>query len=790
MTIPFPDGQPDQSVRQDPGVQMTQGFQVMARSIASLERVIQAQTAMQERIISADSRYQMAGQPQLRQDVLQQVAGAGGSLHGTRQTQVSPMGALSSMQNLQAYGAQKLGQWVAGMPLYETPGGGSGGGGTPAGTPSSAGATPAQPPGGTPAGTPSSASAPAGSGAAAAAAAGSASAGAPAANAPVNPIAGRTGLAGLISGTGRHATPGRGGLQSAAVLQQVGARVAMSGGLSGLGSQLRQLPVIGLAADAGSGIANFYLNQREAGRTYQEIEGGSNLGAQTERLHAAAYGLSMFGRMPEGAASAAFGAVTSMGYNQAAVGESGQMQNRQSALDFIYHNYTSTGMDVNQSAQALQVASQNAVTNLNNVSDALKSVSDTAGQAGTNANAARQNFIQYFAGAQQMGAGGGSPAIAGGVASMQASMGKEFSGVNFSGELSSARQYLLSGMSGINPSQLQYTARNNPKAYNQLLAGQNMQFLSAGGLMTQQMQSSLNQMISGVGGGKAIMSNPTIRDQVAQQFLNQWQLKGNINEQLWAQEISGLTGVSMNPDQAFQWIVSQSAGVNEASHNSALGTPSGANVRPGQGGAPTGRYGLALPTGPTSSGQGVHTGMMTPGRTWQQNLMSSGGTAASAYLRNEKTAGQRSPVLEALLQNTGQADSVKVSTSNGSRVMSLADAMRYYPNELEAGQVEFYNSKGTAIGDTSAITHGLINSGAQTAAEKKRKAPGQLGTSLQQFQKSHPGAVTTPAGGGKSVTIGLNSEAQKLLKLLPDYNDEAAATSSAPANPYPAQASR
>jgi len=787
MTIPFPGGQPDQSVSQDPGAQLTQGIQVLVGRMDSLTRVVSTQIAMMERTLNAQSRFQMAGQPQLRQDVLQSVAGAGGSLHGTRQTQVSPMGALSSMENLRAFGVQQLGQWVAGMPLYETP---------RQQPQQGAGASmPAGMPGGTPAGTPTSTAAPAGSGAAAAAAAGAAATGAPAPNAPVPPRPQpRTGLPALLWGAGARGGPAAGGgnLMGAAVLQQVGARLAMSGGGSGsIGRTLRGLPVIGLGADAIGGIANFYLSQREAGRQYQEVEGGGNLGAQTERLHALAYGASMFGRMPEGAASAAFGAVTNMGFNQAAVGESGQMQNRQSALDFIYHNYTSAGMDVNQSVQVLQVASQNAVTNLKNVADALKSVSDSAGQAGDNANIARQQFTAYFQGAQQMGAGAGAPAIAGGIASMQASMGKQFSNVNFSGELSSARQYLLSGMSGLTPSQLQFTARNNPQAYNRMLAGQNMQFLTSGGLMTPQMQASLRQMISGVGGGRSIMSNPTLRDQVAQQFLNEWQLKGNINEQLWAQEISGLTGVSMTPDQAFQWIVSQSAGVNEASHNSALGTPGGANVRPGQHGAPTGRYGLAQSgTGAMGSVLSRYAGPSASGRSWQQVLAAGNPAAAQAYLRNSRAAGQRSPVLEALLQNTGSGTSVRVNTASGSRVMSLADAMRYYPNELEAGQVEFYNSKGAAIGDTSAITHGLINSGAQTAQEEKRKDPAKLGTTLAQFQKSHPGTSVTPAGGGRAVTVGLTNDAQKLLKLLPDNYDEAAATSSAPANPWPSQASR
>lgn len=765
MSIPWPEGRPDTSVSNDASQQLTQGFQVMVRSIQSLERVIQTQTAMLERTASASQRYQMAGQAQMRQDVLQGVASAGGIPHGARTTQVTPMGAMSSMENLRAYGAQRLGQWIAGTPLFEQPQAVPGGG-TPAGTPTSAG----RPPGG-----------------------GGGGGGTPVA--PMGPGGGspggwgRTGLPAVIWGPGTRG----GSPQGAAILQQVGARVAMSGGsLGSIGSVLRSIPGVGLIADAVSGGANFYLKQREAGRVYQEVEGGSNLSAQTERLHSLAYQLSMFGRMPEGAAAQAFGAVTAMGYNQAAVGEGQQQQNRQSALNFIYGNYTKTGMDVNQSLQVLQTASQNANVNLSRLSSTLNTLSSAAGQAGDNADTARQQFNSYFQSALGQGMGNGAVTVAGGIAAMQGSMGKQFAGVNFSGELSAQRQYLLSGMSGLSPAQLQYTARNNPGAYNQLLAGQNMQFLTSGGLMTPQMTSSLQGMIKAAGGGNAIMSNPDLRDQIASSFLNQWQLKGNINEDLWAQEISALTGVNMNANQAFQWIVSQSAGVNEAAHNAGLGVGSnpGATVRAANtGSAPAGRYGLAQSrTGVTDRISSFFEHGSISGESWQ-SVLKSAGTAGQAYLSQEGKTGRRSPVLEALLQNTSQGDQVMVQTASGQRVMSITDAMKYYPQELAAGNVTFYTSSGQSMGNTAGITHGLVNPYAAVAGEEKQKAGSNLGVTASAWEKAHPGAVT-PAGGGQSVTVSLSAEAQQLLKLLPGNYDQAAATSNVPANPWPAQASR
>lgn len=789
MTIPFPDGRPDSSVGTDSGAQLTQGFQVLSRQMQTLERVISTQTAMMERTLNANQRFQMSGQPQLRQDVLQGVASSGGSLHGARLTQVTPMGALSSLENLQAYGAQRLGQWIAGTPLYEMPAGsgqGAGSGGTPAGTPSSAGR-------------------PAGAGAGGSGGFGGGGGGSPVA--PAGPGGGppgggggggsgggggggRQGLPAMIWGSGsRGGSPG-----GTAVLQQVGARVAMSGGTaSGIGNALRSIPGVGLVMDVVGGISNEYIKQREAGRVYQEVEGGSNLGAQTERLHALAYQASMYGRMPSGAAAQAFGAVTAMGYNQAAANEGGQMQNRQSALNFIYHNYTGTGMDVNQSLQMLQSASSDANVNLDQLSSTLNTLSNAAGQAGTNAENARNQFNSYFQAALGQGMSNGATGVAGGISAMQGSMGKEFSGVNFSGELSQSRQYLLSGMSGISPAQLQYTARNNPGAYNQLLAGQNMQFLTQGGLMTPQMQAGLNQMIAAAGGGNALMSNPTLRDQIANQFLNKYQVSGNINENLWAQEISAMTGVNMNPTQAFQWIVSQSAGVNEASHNTGLGVGQanpGASVpanKPGS--APKGQYGLAQnKTGALDRLSSFFEHGNFGGESWQ-TLLKGTGAAGQAYMSQEQKSGQRSPVLEALLQNSNSSDQVMVQTSTGQRVMSLADAMKYYPNELAAGNVEFYSGSGQALGGTSSLTHGLINSSASIASEEKQKAGSNLGVTASAYEKAHPNTAA-PAGGGQAVTISLSNEAQQLLKLLPSNNDVAAATSQVPSNPWPAQASR
>jgi hypothetical protein len=701
MTIPWPGG-PDSSVNgPDSNAQVAQGLQVVVRQLATLNQAITAQTAQITRTMNAQSRYQVGSHgggvsntPQMHPQIVANVQAAGSQLGPGGTGQTTPMGAMSSLQGMQSYLLQQLGQWIAGVPLYQpTVPGGSGAGAYGGGAGGGAGGVPGGPvAGGGPGGGP-------GGG-------GRRGGGPPPAGTPVVPTGGLTGA--VLGGAMTGAIPPTAAARSIQVLQNVGAQVASGGGgslTSMATSALRAIPGVGLIMDAANAGTNAYLQQREAGRVYQNVEGGSNLDAQTERLHETAYAASMYGRMPQGAAAQAFGAVTAMGYNQAAAGEGQQPQNRQSALNFIYGNYTKTGMDTSQSEQILQTASGNAQVNLTQLSAALNSLSQAAGEAGDNADTARQQFNSYFASALAQGAGPGSTTLAAGISSMQASMGKEFSGVNFSGELSQQRQYLLSGMSGQTPAQLQYMQRNDPQQYLKMLSGQNMQFLTSGGLMTPQMTSSLNSLISKAGGAKAVAGNPGVRDQIATQFLNQNQVSGNINENLWAQEISALTGVSMNPSQAFQWIVSQSAGDNEASHNASLPN-TGTTL------APTAKTSAAAVS-----------------------------SAAAKVAAAKKTT----------------------ATASGNTLVSKLDGIFGMPAPK------------------------TINTGSAAAGETAAKAKAAAAVKSAPAKTAAAAGPVTPAS---KVTVDLTPQAAQLLKMLPANNDEAAATSQVPANPYVNQSSR
>ena len=586
----------------------------------------------------------------------------------------------------------------------------------------------------------------------------------------------------------------------------------MSGGTPGgfLG-MLRKVPILGLGIDVAQKAADIYTSQREAGRVFQETEGGQNLGGQVERLHSLAYQASMFGRVPNGVAAQMFGQVTALGYSQRAVGEGQQLQNRQSALNFMYHQYTGTGTSVEQSAEILQTASQNATVSLKSVGDAMTSLSDVAGKAGTSAKGARDNFNDLLNTAISVGAAGGAPQLAGGQATTQASYGRPFAQTSFAGLNAPGMQYLIAGQAGLSPAQVQQAMRTNPAAYNKMLAGSEAQFISQLPGMTPAMISDLQSMVAAAGGTSAIKQNPDLVAGISTQFLNKYQVPANIDLNVWASVLSQLTGISLTPGTVMAYVV-ENVGGNTVASNAGVGAAggepggggagSGAAVAAGKtGGAAAGKFGLAKPLGGTGVLGNITSiakralpfglGALVPGaahgsQTWQQVLQGgpSGPGAASTYLGAEKKSGKRSPVLEALLQNVPKGAQVAVQTASGTRVMSFEDAMKQFPNEMEAGNVQFYDSGGKNLGSTSTLTQGLVDTTANTAAEQSSKSTS--GVSLSQYQKQHPQA----GGSGVAATLDLTNEAKQLLKLLPSNSDNAAAAATAPANPLPSSSSR
>jgi hypothetical protein len=789
MTTPNPPSRPDQAVSKESSVNMAEALDSLTQNMAALNETMRRTAEEISATLDIQGRTGYGPDTQLAYQARQRVGQktpeiTTQALGNMRQqfgitndltlgmTRLDPTQASTSIGHARAYAAQRIGEAIGGT-LYSS--------GPPPGQPTSTGSGPSRGSQGPPAGGTTSGGAPPGGGA-------PGGSGGP----PSMPPSGTLPRS--------QPTPGR-----SPAMQALGARIATSGGQTDkLMHAAKHLPVVGLAADVAGRAGHTYLDQREKGRNYQEIEGGTNLSAQRERGHEEVYRLGMGFGMSEEASRQAFYGVTELGYNRR--GDSGSIQNRQGALNFAYHNYNARGMDVGESLQVLQTASQNATVTFKGLSDALKDVSDTAGSAGVNAKQMRQQFDAVLGTAIQQGAGPGSTSLARTITSTQASYGKSFSNQSFAGQLGSTEMYMMAGQYGINPGQAQQIQRTNPQEYTRMLTGNNSRVIQSLQGMTPEAMSDLKAIIQKYGGqGTMDAQKATI---VGNEWLNKWQGRNAIDLNVWSQLINQMTGLQLDNNTVMQWVVQQVSGNTEAAHAATqqsagvakVASDQYGNLTKGTGGADTGKTGLYQDPNTSSGGKGAgekaHTMQSGPlrdlkdinaGHHWYGTKAAN--KAAEQYIGTVSKNKQRDPIMEALLQNVKDPNNthVQVTTKSGTRVVSFADAVKYFPNELTSGNAQFVDGPQAGRG-VSELTGGNVDTTRDTSGEIKSDQGGKVGTSLSDWQKKHPAKKSgaTP----QAVTVGLTTEAQRLLQLLPNNNNPAAASGSPPQNPYPSQASR
>lgn len=786
MTTPTPPSRPDQSVSRENSANMSEMFQGMTDSIEALNQTMRRTAEELSAALDMQGRFSYGPDTQLAYQARQRVGThipevTTKTLQNMRQqfgitndltlgmTRLDARQASTSLNHARAWAAQRLGETIAGGPLYsERPPNAAPGGGPSPGQTTSSGSGPVRPSGGTPAGTPT-------------AGGGGGGGGAGGGSAPPPYTSGNWGF----GYGGQNARPG------SPMMRALGARIATSGGSTDrLLNAARHLPVVGLGMDVAEKGGHFYQRQREAGRNYQEIEGGSNLDAQRERGHEEAYRLGMGFGMSEDAARQSFQTVTSLGFNRR--GDSGSVQNRQGALDFIYHNYNARGMDVGESAQILQTATQNATVSLTGLSSALKDVSDTAGKAGVNAKTMRAQFDSVLGQALGSGAGAGSVSLAQSLTSTQASYGRMFQGQNFGGELSANQGYLIGGRYGLSPGQTQTMMRTQPKEYARMLTGNNSTVIDSLPGMTPEAKADLQAIIQSYGGAGTIDEQKAAS--IGAEWLNKWQANMGIDLNVWSQVINQMTGMQLDPNSVMSWIVQQVSGNTEAAH-AANQSNANAPVKTGKNGAipstaPTGKSGLYTENKPLPGSSHKYDldafTHMNAGRQWWGGKGTN--KAGQSYEDAARKSGTRDPVLEALLQNVKDPNNthVQVSTKSGQRVVSFADAMKDFPDELASGNAMFVDGP-QAGRRPQEITGGTIDATRDTKGEMTSAKGGKVGQSLEDWQKKHPGKGGASGG---AVTVGLTAEAKKLLQLLPSNNNPAAGAATVPTNPYPTYGSR
>lgn len=541
-----------------------------------------------------------------------------------------------------------------------------------------------------------------------------------------------------------------------------------------------KIPYVGTAMAVMSAGSKLYQSEREKNRFYQGMEGGSNFDGFSERAHEEIYRWSMPG-MSGDMSRRSFKGVTALGYT----GKSHTREGRQDALNFVYHNYNARGMDVEESMNVLQTASRDATVTFSQLSSALKEVSDTAGKAGVNAKVMRAQFQGLLDSSINTGAGPGAAQLAGTFASTQASYGREFQGSDMSGQLSRGYQYMIGAQYGVSPGQVQGLMRNKPEEYARMVSGSqrgmiDMVFNAYPGAL-----ADLQALIKKYG------SSQTAIPQIEQEFLN---AHPEIDLNIIADTLNGaLTGVQLDNSNVMDWVIQQLAGNTAAAHTEKPSAAKPVDAK-NTAGAKTGKFGLVQSTSTKSDAKSqassVEYNIKHAGdyKDWF-GLHNKESKTGDAYWDSMQKSGKRDPVLEALLQNVKDPDAtmVKVSTAKGDRVVSFADAMKLFPNELAAGNVQIVTGD-QAGKTTSDIVDGNVDSSRDTKGELTNAEGQKAGQSVTDYEKKHGSTAKNKNDVvSQRVTVGLTDEAKRLFTIL---NDQSSATGYPPYNSNAAQGSR
>ena len=517
--------------------------------------------------------------------------------------------------------------------------------------------------------------------------------------------------------------------------------------------------VAGAAVAAATDIPAEVRSQRDKNAYYQAIEGGNNFDGFKERAHEEAYRWTTFGVLSSDEARRAFKGVTKLGYNSKVEGGIG----RQQALNFIYHGKTRRGETVDESLQQLQVNSKNALGSLNDLNDALNSVSDSAGKAGINAQQARAEFTQLMDTAIKSGYGSASTDVARQEQDLKTSYGRSFQDIDASGRLSQSHAYMAASLAGISVSQY-LTGGAEVKAG----ADQTLDRATVKAVLRPGVEDWIKAHIRAAG-GKVDEEEAT---QLGQQMLQEFYPNDPYALSAVVASLSGYSNLGSDPVKAATWLVQQYNG------KGALATVKADEKK----------------TSKSNAVQGGKTSISYPDQEKHGGFLGFGSSNSKAWDAysdwvHEKGHGklQDDPVIDNLLNKIKGDDKTKVAvtTKNGKRVVSLADAIKNHRNELASGKAVIV--EGDQAGKSVADILGKGGVDPLRDFSKEAKKADKSGESYAKWEK---GGNTKERKARQDFQLTLTPEARRLLTLMNTTGVAgSSATSTPPLSPYPSNPS-
>lgn len=565
-----------------------------------------------------------------------------------------------------------------------------------------------------------------------------------------------------------------------------GGRMLHAGQHAGMMGALRAMPGAGLLVEGGemaNDAAIAITNQRAKNAPYQSIYNGQNfsVGGAVSQLGGLLSGsgsndTSGFGQrvaeegfvlgqrfsggMTSDMARQAFQGVSSLGY----AGDQ-----RSDSLDFVSNNYKQMGMGVAQSLQLVQIAAQNSNQTLSDLSSNLQQVSAAAAATGQNANLLRQNFTGNYQAALGGGLGAGSAGVASALTMTTGGTNRDFNGINFQGLLGNPvvmQQVAAQGNMSLGQLEAQ-VAQGNTGAFTgnlQQIMNQRMT-----GVMDQSVRNTLQGSVKQAGGNATVAKSPGAQYSVAIDLMQ----NRNWNVQSAKQVLStmGISTSNMSDEQVAEYFVSTLTSGGIGAQGQQQNQQKGLQPLAGWQGGNSFLGKLQAQQGKNIPGIGDFISQLWGGDATEKNSKSLGNTI-SAYQGYEKKYNASDPAIEAAVNSlgTGSSTQIRVHTASGDQVVSMADAIKYYSDQLSNGSAYVVGGaqNGKKLSEVTGVTvsgfvpgqNGQPNSGAQ-------KAAAGVGESWSQYQKDHPAqqgsAASTGAQSVGTVTVAPSAQLMQMF---------------------------
>jgi hypothetical protein len=518
------------------------------------------------------------------------------------------------------------------------------------------------------------------------------------------------------------------------------------------GGLLEALPLgeVGLGIGAVKGAYNVYMNQQAQSRQYQTIEGGGIGGGYRERINEAGFRFGHLGLLSGSQANELYMGVTSQGYRGS---------NRSEALDVATEQFRRNGTSIQQTLQLMSIAAETGGKALNGVNDALNSVTDTARRNGLNAAQQRQDFISAFstiAGVQGSGTSATAMLAAADV-NATSGLGSQFAGVNLNGMYTQSNVYRQAASLGLSPGRFLAESSRNQRLG--ATAQENLIKSSLSSTVSPEFASYVkgetDKLTRKYGGTQNIPQNELTR--IGEEAQSKFNLNPYILQSLFA--ANGIQGVTTDNASAF----AVNALVGAANPLTQLDQTQ-LNSRRQAWGKAKGTKGLDYKnSSDVESYVEKNTGSSIDS-TKQGAFSSRGSSPLAAYSTLIHRTGKTDPVIEALLSkgNIGQTDHERfqVQTKQGLRDLKISDAIKYYSDQLDTGNVKIVGG-----GDNSGKTIAEITNGMGTGGDITKAKSAKNDTSKGFLDDSAKGKKLAAQGAGATVTISPSTTLMQLFNF-------------------------